>query len=521
LSAQGSNDNGMPAIAIFNRGFDQSAKMPEPIAAIRFKQWLTDWDDVEYIASAQRKKPDPHILLFSMKANDLRSLSEPFRRQHPTSGGPALGIQRNLDEDRSALIRDYVRYGYPYSEMSVGRRSKYDLSDLRKPGWLPTAIVVNILTPTDRRRSRAVAEADLVHVRDTSNGSALIDLPSGFGGARAWRPKSLPPIEIIDGQHRLYAFEPEGNLPGNFELPVVAFQGLDLGWQAYLFWTINISPKRINRSHAFDLYPLLRTQDWLEKFDEAIVYREARAQEIVEFLYKHDKSVWRDRINMLGEGRERGRVSQAGWVRALLGTFLSPRYGLYGSNAGGSQPLAWSRAQQVAFLMMIWREFLESLLVSRANWASVLRSEAVTRDAEPAFTGIHSLLNQEQGMRAVLTATNDYFVFNIDAFELAAWELPTVGGSETTTEDVTTALNSLSRRTIRAHARQLMESLVKFDWRSSDAPRLSETDRRTKQAYRGSSGYGVIRTDLYVFLARQPGVVGRTFGEFVETSDDT
>jgi len=150
----------------------------------------------------------------------------------------------------------------------------------------------------------------------------------------------LPPIEIIDGQHRLYAFESAGKLPGDFELPVVAFHGLDLGWQAYLFWTINISPKRINRSHAFDLYPLLRTQDWLEKFDEAIVYREARAQELVEFLYKHEKSVWHGRINMLGEGRERGRVSQSGWIRALLGTFFSPRYGLFGSNLGTSQPLA-------------------------------------------------------------------------------------------------------------------------------------------------------------------------------------
>jgi len=49
---------------------------------------------------------------------------------------------------------------------------------------------------------------------------------------------------VIDGQHRLCAFEEELN--GEFEVPVVALQGLDIGWQAYLFSSINISPKRIN-----------------------------------------------------------------------------------------------------------------------------------------------------------------------------------------------------------------------------------------------------------------------------------
>jgi hypothetical protein len=46
---------------------------------------------------------------------------------------------------------------------------------------------------------------------------------------------------------------------------LVAFHGLDLSWQAYLFWTINIKPKRINPSLAFDLYPLLRSENWLDK----------------------------------------------------------------------------------------------------------------------------------------------------------------------------------------------------------------------------------------------------------------
>ena len=80
---------------------------------------------------------------------------------------------------------------------------------------------------------------------------------------KGWTPKANAPFEIIDGQHRLWAFDDADTLD-SFELPVVAFVGLDISWQAYLFWTINIKPKRINPSLAFDLYPLLRSEDWLE-----------------------------------------------------------------------------------------------------------------------------------------------------------------------------------------------------------------------------------------------------------------
>ena len=47
---------------------------------------------------------------------------------------------------------------------------------------------------------------------------------------------------VVDGQHRLWAFDPSENL--DFEIPVVAYHGLDVSWQAYLFWVINIKPKK-------------------------------------------------------------------------------------------------------------------------------------------------------------------------------------------------------------------------------------------------------------------------------------
>src|SRR5690606_36649832 len=129
------------------------------------------------------------------------------------------------------------------------------------------------------RMGRSVHSDDLVAI-DGSEQSDIVDilLPTGFVAA-TWSPRSVGPFEVIDGQHRLWAFsDDEGD--SNYELPVVAFHGSDLSWQAYLFYTINIKPKRINTSLAYDLYPLLRTADWLERAEEHVVYKETRAQEL-------------------------------------------------------------------------------------------------------------------------------------------------------------------------------------------------------------------------------------------------
>ena len=126
-------------------------------------------------------------------------------------------------------------------------------------------------------------EDDLVTVEETGPGTVTLQLPDSFTGSE-WRPKGRHPIEVIDGQHRLWAFE-SNNRQVDYQLPVVAFHGLDLSWKAYLFYTINIKPERINASLAYDLYPLLRTEDWLERVEGPEVYREARSQELTQALW--------------------------------------------------------------------------------------------------------------------------------------------------------------------------------------------------------------------------------------------
>jgi hypothetical protein len=237
----------------------------------------------------------------------------------------------------------------------------------------------------------------MISVKPRSNDFADLLLPRDSDSA-SWEPKELPPLEIIDGQHRLYAFGSE-ELPGEFELPVVAFHGLDIGWQTYLFWSINVSPKKINPSHAFDLYPLLRSQDWLEKFAESSVYREAPAQELTEFLFRHPKSPWKDRINMLGERGIKG-VSQAAWIRSLTSTFLAAgksrgTKGLFGCDLpGNSGPLPWNRSQQAAFLIDLWQACAEAVGKTRAEWVRPLREEFPQSDlpfreqTDLAFAGV-------------------------------------------------------------------------------------------------------------------------------------
>lgn len=461
--------------------------------ALVFRQWLRSWDDLSFPKEEQRRKPNPNLLMFSMSAAKLRALSGVFRRERSVHG--AEGIQRYHEDNRSVKIRDFVENGYPYCEMSQRRRAQSDISDLKKPGWLPTSIVVNILLPGDRRPAGTLEDdqAVRVHIDSAEPGLAELTMPTGFS-RDGWRPSSLPPFEVIDGQHRLFAFDDD--MDADFELPVVAFVGLDLGWQAYLFWSINVSPKKINPSHAFDLYPLLRTQQWLEKFSESYVYREARAQELTEILYRHSDSPWRERINMLGDRRSSG-ISQAAWIRSLYSTFLSSRRGLYGAVIDGlGEPLGWTRAQQAALLIYLWQEVHTAATESGADWLSVFDDRR-----ELAVSGPDSLLNQEQGVRGMLAVANEMLVSLADTLDPETWKVGSSYAGETTDEDISEALGSLRDTGLAEFISSFAAVAIQFDWRSVTAPGLSPDEQLKKRALRGSGGYALIKRLLLEHLA--------------------
>jgi DGQHR domain-containing protein len=430
-----------------------------------------------------------------LPAVELRSLCGIARRS--TSGltprAVDLGIQRQHDPERSVEIGNFVEFGFPWSTLSEAKRRSAEFHDLRKPGWLPTSVVINILQEGDVREAQEVAKDDLVDVMENEQG-CLLTLPYEKW-SKDWNPSRLPPFEVIDGQHRLWAFDSHSD--PSFELPVVAFHGLDVSWQAYLFWTINIKPKRINASLAFDLYPLLRAEDWLDRGEGHSIYRETRSQELTETIWSYPDSPWYDRINMLGE-RKTPWVSQAAWIRSLMATFVrrwdgqrSGAGGLFGSRVDDSQEvLGWSRAQQAAFLIYIWQRFYSAVTKSNAEWARNLRLIAKKEQTpaslgDPSFYGRYSLINTDQGVRGYLHIVNDLCFRMASKMGLRGWNVKAIA-SASDSASVTAALKSLSKQDAVGSLAMIAQGLSTFDWRTSATPDLSDDERQRQSVFRGS-----------------------------------
>ena len=480
--------------------------MSAEITAIKVHQWLPEWDHVDFSEGERRRKPQPYFYMFSISAKKLRSLAAVYRRNTAirADGVEDLGIQRQHDPKRSEEINRFVRWGYPWSIMSAAQRDQPDFLSLRKPGWLPTAIVINILSRTDSRNGKGVAECDLVTVNDNDK----IVIPDNLDDE--WVPQALAPIEIIDGQHRLWAFD---GLDCDFELPVVAFYGLDISWQAYLFWSINIMPKKINPSLAFDLYPLLRAQDWLEGFSGPIVYREARAQEIVEILWSCQGSPWYHRINMLGDRGVKAQVSQAAWIRALLSSYIkawkAPERqlgGFYGVLAEGDEVIPWTLEHQAMFLIY-WGNQLK-MAISNCNYVDWVKAltNGTLREVSPneAFESQYCMLNHDQGIRGVLDVTNSVFCA---LYSKLNTEYLSIG--EINAKDYSSYIVDIEREApnLCNVVKSIAEKLAQYDWRSFDFDGLSNDERRVKAGFRGSGGYKLIRNDLMSCLSDTPNIL--------------
>lgn len=128
------------------------------VLALRVAQWLPEWEHVNFDPEQNQAKPEPHFYVFSLSAARLRQLSAIYRRDATdmTARKEDLGIQRRHDPERSAEIRRYVVEGFPRSGLSEAQRKDPANDGLRKPGWLPTAVVVNILSEGDQRNGQTI-----------------------------------------------------------------------------------------------------------------------------------------------------------------------------------------------------------------------------------------------------------------------------------------------------------------------------------------------------------------------------
>ena len=472
---------------------------------LRVNQWLDSWNIASW--GGNRPKPPTHFYVGSIALKTLRALSgvQP-RTVEDRRASKMAGYQRTHDEDRLSKIGRYLEYGFPLS--TEGGLDPQAYAELVNPGWLPTSILVNVLGPNELRtrkgKERHVAQADLVSIETNGTHYELSFPTVGIDPAQA-----LPPLEIVDGQHRLLATDLI-SLPDDYEVPVVIFDNLPLTWQAYLFWVINVEPKRINTSLAFDLYPELRDQEWLKRGESIKIYQEHRSQELAEVLWRNPSSPWKDRIELFGK-RVDGHVSNAAAIRSLMATFvrtwpkgneagadaddITKLGGLFGSidKDGKRYIIRWRRPEQAAFLILCWNAVRSAISVSKSSWKLALAENSGTSGgamAADAFSGPYTLLATDQGFRAISFAYNALAQLAYDKVGLLEIE-GSEDESEPSDELVAFALKELeSNKNLTTFMNAVATALVEgVDWRTSAAPGITEEDKVRQGQSRGSSGY--------------------------------
>lgn len=483
--------------------------------AYKVNQWLKEWDEINFTKEEKRTQPKPFYLMFKMDARLLKRLSDVHRRKANTARSEDLQVQRKHTESRSQEIRNYIRGGFPWSTISEEQRVSEEYKDLKMPGLLPTAVIANIIGTSSERNGKRVDQSNEIKISNIETDFPTLEIPNVIFDEN-WNP-DLKPLEIIDGQHRLWAFEESDLIEGNYELPVIAYVDLDLAWQAYLFYTINIKPVKINTSLGYDLYPLLRTQKWLENSKEGLMfYRENRAQEIVELLWSYSESPWFGRIKMLGEGD--GNISQAAFIKALTSSFLKKSSERTSRSMGGLfsdsiksktfQVLNWNRTQQAAFIILIWDSISIALLdsfdteknLNEPNWAKEIREkeEEPFVNLHPGLTSKNSFLSRDQGVRGSSMFINDFF------YELAsqeewnfnelAWE-GEVDEKKIRSNDIDIAIEQFKSHKLYQVILEFSKKFIEFDWRTPSAPYTDEEKQHqslVQNQYKGSSGYSLI-----------------------------
>jgi hypothetical protein len=244
----------------------------------------------------------------------------------------------------------------------------------------------------------------------------------------------------------------------------------------------------------------------------------------VEALWSYPGSPWYQRINMLGEKGLGQMVTQAGWIKSLMATYIKGWEGkgvkggiggLFGAPTGTDmEALPWSRVQQAAFLIFVWQCMQKSVLQCKDLWAEDLRKgqqiNLLQEDFDPAFHGPdHTNLNTLIGARGFLYITNDFCYIQSDILGLKDWVINEYSDSFEENH-IKQALDSLKKETkIVEFLENLTFVLAKYDWRSSSAPNLSRNEQMLKSAIRGGAGYKEIRVQLLEHLQNESSIIGQ------------
>lgn len=184
--------------------------------------------------------------VFQMSAKKLLSISYTSERTQFNR----RGIQRGLRKDRLKDIGAYLK----------GENSG--------PPILPNTIIISLSNDSYFKDGH-------IHIANRLQGEAF----------------------ILDGQHRLWAFDEKWCGDVDLELVVAAFIDLQDKDKANIFRTINGEQRKINPSLVYDLIPMLRGEDWVK-------FEDQRAHDLVEELSTHPDSPWKGQVSMVGGGSQ-------------------------------------------------------------------------------------------------------------------------------------------------------------------------------------------------------------------------
>jgi len=220
-----------------------------------------DIDYLDPIPTLTVSQGDTTFYLFAISAKTLLQISYTSERTQYNR----TGIQRGLRPDRLKAIGDFLT------------------ANGSSPPLLPNAIIVS-LSPD------SYCENDHIYIVKRRAGEAF----------------------VIDGQHRLWAFDPKYSGELDFPVVVTAFIDLDDSKKAFIFRSVNGNQQKINPSLVYDLIPMLRDKD-------SVTFEDQRCQELVRLLNETPDSPWKDRIAMVGS-RER-IITQSSFISALKKLF--------------------------------------------------------------------------------------------------------------------------------------------------------------------------------------------------------
>ena len=158
------------------------------------------------------------------------------------------------------------------------------VSNGSSPPFLPNAIIISL-------SSESYHKDGYLHIRERPAGEAF----------------------VIDGQYRLWAFDPKYSGEADLDIVVTAFIDLDDSGKASIFRSINGNQRKINPSLVYDLIPMLRNQ-------ETVAFEDRRCRDLVALLNEETPdSPWKNRISMAGGGNR--IISQSSFISALKRLF--------------------------------------------------------------------------------------------------------------------------------------------------------------------------------------------------------